>query len=671
MSDLAGQSGFDGGVVAPVLAPATASPPRKAIGADRFRALTERLKKPVEPVAVAPAMPAAPAPIVAAPAPVITEEPLPPRVAEAVVAEAVVVEPVLDVPPPEEPVAEAVVQPAPAEPEIDVPAAPVVVAEMPQLDAEPAAPVEEAPVQAVLPEPPVPAQPAPTIFGSSPFAKMEKEAVEGLDSLQRRLSGLFSSTPAVSAPASALQFPEILPPPPPPPPPEPVQELDPGIVAPSMEEVQQRLREDATARLEQLDLENVWRQVLSLPTVEERAQYLKEAEEFAALQGIAVDRAVEIPVEHDLSRIEPEPPAEVAEEPAQLPEGKIYTPQLPAMSSEEAETAEVARSLLDMMSSGSSAGLPQERALAADTLLRLVPKLALKPLIMLAERLSIMENPPHLIVGKLLRDPRPEVSGPLLENCMHISENDLIMVAQEENPGKRRMLARRRKLSPAVSGALIATHDPSVILTLVRNAQAEISHDGFAALIDLAGDMPDVLAPLSTRADLAAPYAFELFWKAPSQLRRFLLNRFLTDSETLTKILKITLSTQGEDNSGDRLSLGEMVETLSNACKGKVDSAAAKFAEALQVGKECVLRILSDRAGEAIVVMLKVAGFSRGNLGDLLKALKRGDLPLLDQDRDIDELQVMFDTLSSNKARILLTYWDWAVKKSGPYAPVH
>ena len=69
--------------------------------------------------------------------------------------------------------------------------------------------------------------------------------------------------------------------------------------------------------------------------------------------------------------------------------------------------------------------------------------------------------------------------------------------------------------------------------------------------------------------------------------------------------------------------------------------------------------------------MMKVAGFPRGTLGDVLNGLKRGDLPLLDAGREIEELQVMFDTLSSNKARILLTYWDWAVRKAGPYAPVH
>ena len=42
------------------------------------------------------------------------------------------------------------------------------------------------------------------------------------------------------------------------------------------------------------------------------------------------------------------------------------------------DAGELARSLLDMMLSNPSAGQPQERALAADALLKLVPRIPLK-----------------------------------------------------------------------------------------------------------------------------------------------------------------------------------------------------------------------------------------------------------------------------------------------------
>jgi uncharacterized protein (DUF2336 family) len=473
-------------------------------------------------------------------------------------------------------------------------------------------------------------------------------------------------------PSHKAALPEILPPPPPPPP-VVVQPEGPVPVAPTMEEVQERLREDATVRLQQLDIENIWRQVLAHPTLEERAEYLREAAIIMAEeQGIDVTQVALAP-EYDLSLIE----AQVMDGTVSVPDAEDVGAMVRSLSDDQTEdqveTAELARSLLDMMSSSTNTGLPHERALAADTLLRLLPRLSVKSLTMLAQRLSIMETPPHLLVAKLIRDERVEVSGPLLEDCMQIADNDLIAAIEEANTGKQRMIARRRRLPRVISDRLIATHDPSVLLTLVRNAHAEISHDGFIELTKAAGEMPDLMAPLSTRADLAAPNAFELFWPAPPQLRRFLLHRFLTDSETLTKILKITLSTKdGEDTrDADLPSAGETTEILNAACQGRIESSAQKLSVALNVDPGTVERIFLDKEGDAMIVLLKAAGYPRSSVGDLLHGLKRGATPLITPERDVDELASMFDTLSINKARILLTYWDWAVRKSGPYAPLN
>ena len=76
------------------------------------------------------------------------------------------------------------------------------------------------------------------------------------------------------------------------------------------------------------------------------------------------------------------------------------------------DAGELARSLLDMMLSNPSAGQPQEWALAADALLKLVPRIPLRSLVTIVDRLSIMESPPHLLVSKLIHDPRIEVAGP-------------------------------------------------------------------------------------------------------------------------------------------------------------------------------------------------------------------------------------------------------------------
>ena len=350
--------------------------------------------------------------------------------------------------------------------------------------------------------------------------------------------------------------------------------------------------------------------------------------------------------------------------PARVPEPAVQqTPQ------QELEAAELARSLLDMMSASNSNGLPQERALAADTLLRLVPRLPLKSLLVLAERLCMMDNPPQLIVAKLIGDPRIEVSGPLLEECSQITDEVLIAVIYEGLPAKRRMMARRRKISRAVAAQLVQTADPSVLLTLVRNATAEIPHESFIDLVNFASEQSDLLAPLCTRQDLPVPFAFELFWSAPAQLRRYLLSRFLTDSETLTKILKIALVGNSDEIANNTFPDPELIKAaLQLAADGKMDEASASIASLAQINAATAERILSDRQGDPLAALFKAVGVPRVIAGEMLA---HAATTILDPTRDPEELPSLFGSLSFNKARILLTYWDWATLQTGPYAPLN
>jgi uncharacterized protein (DUF2336 family) len=324
-----------------------------------------------------------------------------------------------------------------------------------------------------------------------------------------------------------------------------------------------------------------------------------------------------------------------------------------------------------MMASTGAAAQPQERALAADTLLRLIPRVPAKQLTAVVERMAIMESPPPLVLAKLIRDPRAEIVAPLVERCTGISDQDLIAAAAEGNVAKRRMIARRRAVSALLSDHLIATADPSVLLTLIRNPGAVFSHEAYYMLADQAARNSSLLAPLTTRNDLPAPVAFELFWHLPPELRRFVLSRFLTDSETLNKILKITRAADDGAEEARFASRDSLEKVIDTAFRGHIEQAAELLALAAGIDPATAQRILSDREGEALAVALKAAGLQRGKLPDALAALKSPDSGVLRPDRNVSELESIFDTLSFNKARILLTYWDWFVLKKGPYAPTH
>ena len=236
------------------------------------------------------------------------------------------------------------------------------------------------------------------------------------------------------------------------------------------------------------------------------------------------------------------------------------------------------------------------------------------------------------------------------------------------------MIARRRSLTPTMCDELLSHGDASVYLTIVRNPGASISHDAFMKLSDFAKDQAALQAPLVTRGDTPAPVAFELFWFLPSELRRYVLSRFLTESETLDKILKITLAVDGADNSENETpdakfaDPDKMEELVGIIEKGQIDEATAMLAQLAGINKTNAKRIICDSEGEPIAVAMKAIGYPRNEFSAAVEKWRGEDSIITDSQRPTTELQNLFDSLSFNKARMLLTYWDWAADNSGPYA---
>ncbi len=350
-------------------------------------------------------------------------------------------------------------------------------------------------------------------------------------------------------------------------------------------------------------------------------------------------------------------------------EGDEFSPD-----SVDPKAGETARMLLDIMSKPSGAAQPQERALAADTLLRLLPKIPVANLIALSERICLMEKPPALLVNKLLKHPKSEVAGPLLEGCSGISDQVLMSLIATSDNDRQRMIARRRSLTPTMCDALLEHGDQSVYLTIVRNPGASISHDAFVKLSLSAKDQTALQAPLVTRGDTPAPIAFELFWFLPSELRRYVLSRFLTDSETLDKILKITMAVDCAEMQVDEpveasfADLSQMNELVDLIAQRAMDDAAALLADLAGINKANALRIISDDEGEPITVAMKAIGYPRNDYPAVIEKWRESSAIISDSQRSTTELQNLFDSLSYNKARMLLTYWDWASDKTGPYA---
>ena len=88
-------------------------------------------------------------------------------------------------------------------------------------------------------------------------------------------------------------------------------------------------------------------------------------------------------------------------------------------------------------------------------------------------------------------------------------------------------------------------------------------------------------------------------------------------------------------------------------------------------GFDAVAAEAASLAGKPLPDALKAIGTNRVRFGEIIDILKASDFGIIASTRSTVELQNIFDSMSFNKARVLLTYWDWAVLKSGPYAPAN
>ena len=230
-----------------------------------------------------------------------------------------------------------------------------------------------------------------------------------------------------------------------------------------------------------------------------------------------------------------------------------------------------------------------------------------------------------------------------------MDDSDLIALAHSRNPAKLKLMARRRIISPALSEALIRSNDLETLINLVRNQGASFSIEWMWNLTRFAAAHPVLQAPLVTRADTPSPIVFHLFWRLPSELRRYVLSRFLTDSETISRILTMN---RENDGGGDRK---QADFSLLSSLPTRLPMKRARSRQTYS--RECADRH-EDRRG---CRRRSSDGCAEGGW-----PYARQFADIVAKRTDAEALQAIFDTLSFNKARVLLTYWDWATSVPAP-----
>ena len=343
---------------------------------------------------------------------------------------------------------------------------------------------------------------------------------------------------------------------------------------------------------------------------------------------------------------------------------KKASPDVAAPDKQALEDA--SRDLVAVMILPSGQAQPQERFFAGDALLSIMPHLPPADLTSLARTVARLDVVSERLRTFLVTHSDKDISCRMLKDAHFISDVDLLKVIPTGSEQQLRLIARRRLLNVVVCDAIIEAGNVSAILELLRNAESQLSTSAFVKLMPVVVGNNDLESALCNRKDLPQAVGLEMFWQGGQNMRRYLLTRFLTESAALGRVMSIGMKVDAIPSVGSKPS-PEDIETLISQIEKGDPKAAATLSSYCRITSETAEKIVNDPGGEPITVAFKCLAQSRLVMAQALQRwVESGKCPINGENRLV-ELHAQFDGMSFNKARMLLAYWDWATRKTGPF----
>ena len=161
----------------------------------------------------------------------------------------------------------------------------------------------------------------------------------------------------------------------------------------------------------------------------------------------------------------------------------------------------------------------------------------LKIRIVLSETLKKELHAPASIVNRLAVDLERQVSEPILEHCLNVSDEVLLEILSH-HPASWTVeaIAKRKKVSEQVSDAVVDVRNEIAGVALLDNAQAEIDRNTLVKITEQARIFTSWQKPLAVRAFLPREIADKLSTFVDEAVRSVLINRADLDNSTSSDI---------------------------------------------------------------------------------------------------------------------------------------
>jgi uncharacterized protein (DUF2336 family) len=343
------------------------------------------------------------------------------------------------------------------------------------------------------------------------------------------------------------------------------------------------------------------------------------------------------------------------------------------------------RRLADVVCLPSSRVNAFERAMTADLLVDMLRQAGPDERFKVARRLTPLSEIPTTLCRVLLRDVI-DVARPLLEDCVALTDCDLIDCVRYATVEHRRLIAKRRDLAETVTEALVEGREPIVIDALLRNEQASLSAAAIEIIVAGTRENPKFVPGLLRRAELRPSHAYAMFWWADADARRTILQRFAVSREILQDAAGDVFSLAMEEGWHDPLSRKALqfierrqrnraalersrFDSLDAAVEAAAGGITRELAEEISylsgLKPMTGAKIFTDQGGEPLAILCKATGLPRKNILALWRGLRRVErdeagamVPALER------VLTTYDMIAVDRAQTVLRYWNWSLSSA-------
>lgn len=341
----------------------------------------------------------------------------------------------------------------------------------------------------------------------------------------------------------------------------------------------------------------------------------------------------------------------------------------------------LAKRLADIVGLPSSRITPRERWIVGDLLFDVIRASDVDLRKRCAKRLSGLSDAPHRLLRTLACD-EYEVAAPILEDCLALSDFDMMEVARVGKLQHRLALAKRENLSATVSAALAAGSETPVIERILRNKTAVLAMPTVDHLVGMAADESNFAHLLIRREELRPTQAFRLFWTCEHVDRYQILERFAVDRTILidasedifpmaaeegwsdpmvSRILRYIDRRQRNRDAAELSPYGSLEGTLeAMAMDGPLPEIITEISTLANVDRRLVLQMVDDMAGEPAAILCKATGMKWASFEHFWRGLGRSLTS-----EPVAQARKVYDSLSVEKAQTVLRYWNLSMEDKG------